>query len=111
MPNTANTIWSAYATCETCRQGDGEPCVHLHSKLPIRRPHHGRVQQKGSHRGRPAIGGRIRQQLGDQLKRRVDQWAAERGVPRAAAVRQLLDCALNADAPVNGANQHRKMPA
>ena len=52
------------------------------------------TQQTGP--GRPAIGGEIKVRLGDDLQTLVDQWAAERGIARAEAIRQLVTTGLKA---------------
>ncbi|WP_370943973.1 hypothetical protein AB5J62_33370 [Amycolatopsis sp. cg5] len=46
-------------------------------------------------KGRPAIGGPIRQEIGDDLKACVETWALGHGTNRAAAVRTLLRRALD----------------
>ena len=52
------------------------------------------LQQTGP--GRPAIGEPIKVRLGEDLQVLVDQWAAERGVARAEAIRQLITAGLAA---------------
>lgn len=47
----------------------------------------------GRGRGRPAIGGAVLVRLGDLLPQ-VDAWAAEHGVKRAEAIRQLISIGL-----------------
>lgn len=55
-------------------------------------------------KGRPVIGGAVPGlELGEVLKARVEQWAAENGVGRAHAIRTLLTRALDAeDTPARG---------
>lgn len=48
-------------------------------------------------RGRPAIGGTVRVELGDDLKERIEEWANQNRMPRAEAIRTLLSQALDAD--------------
>lgn len=47
--------------------------------------------------GRPAIGGPVYALLGEDLRERVYQWAAEHGVKRAEAIRQLIERGLATD--------------
>lgn len=44
--------------------------------------------------GRPHIGAPINVRLGDDLLTQVDAWAAEQGIKRAEAVRQLVQRGL-----------------
>lgn len=54
---------------------------------------HGREDSRKS--GRPRIGGEALLRLGDERLARVDAYAAQLGVQRAEAVRQLVDRALS----------------
>lgn len=51
-----------------------------------------------SNAGRPAIGDRVYVRLDDDLKARLDAWAAEHGVKRAEALRRLVAIGLDASA-------------
>lgn len=55
--------------------------------------HFGEIEEERGP-GRPEIGGRITTAIGDDLLARVETWASEKGVNRAAAVRELLTTAL-----------------
>lgn len=38
--------WTKYGPCDTCLQGPGQGCIHLHTNEPIEQPHSGREKVK-----------------------------------------------------------------
>lgn len=70
------------------RDGDDEVIERYFGELP---------DESGPDQGgRPTVGGIISTAVGVDRLAAVDQWAAEHGVKRADAIRQLLDAALSA---------------
>ncbi|WP_143268494.1 hypothetical protein [Amycolatopsis vastitatis] len=61
--------------------------VHLGSSLP---EGHDDADHQGRGKGRPSIGGEIRQELGDDLKAEVETYALDHNTRRAAAIRKLV---------------------
>ncbi|MFE0024115.1 hypothetical protein [Amycolatopsis sp. NPDC059021] len=103
-PEPEATDWSDYGKCTRCQQKTGQPCLDLRNQarhrqfFPLARPHPGRPKLHGT--GRGTIGGTIRTEIGEKRKKRVDAWATLNQLDdRAAAIRKLLDYALDALMP------------
>lgn len=59
--------------------------------------HFGEIEEERGP-GRPAIGDQVQVRMSDDLKERLDEWAGERNISRAEAVRRILSEALGLDA-------------
>lgn len=100
---TGDIDQSRYGDCDTCGQTAGGACFDMRfgrygRNYHTERPHTGRrILPQEDKRGRPPIGGEIRQELGDDLLKRVERWAVECGLNRANAIRTLLGRALDAE--------------